>query len=211
MPTVSEPPDQVPARIEPSGRQMLWKSSEISRMVTTPMTRERAAQLVSRLLGGYPSLSLHDPETYIASVTSLLCGFSWWVGERAIEKVSTESKFVPSKAEIAESCKYFAPSRQIVESKPLSVMIEEATAAARLEKERRLLAPPKQTMEELRAEMAARGVHMRGPVAHKETAASVMAKTGLTQEQWDAIPDAPPAGHWESLVDAYKPVGEPAA
>lgn len=194
--------DQVPARIAPSAPPSPWKNSEISRMVTQPMTREQAAQLVTRMLGGYPSLNLHDPETYIASVTALLCGFSWWVGERAIEKVSTESKFVPSKAEIAEACKHFAPDPSIVHSKPLSVMIEEATSAAREEKARRLLEPPKQTIEELRAEMRERGFPMGGKAPHRETADSVKAKLGLSDEQWDAIPDAPPAGQWQALVDA---------
>jgi len=205
MDTPDKSQGQVPAKTAPSAAPSQWKSSEISRMVTTPMTKEQAAKLVSRLLGGYPSLNLHDPETYIAGVTALLCGFSWWVGERAIEKVSNESKFVPSKAEVAAACQHFAPSRGIVDSKPLWLMIEEATAREREEKARRLLEPPGQTIEEVRAEMRARGLPMGGMAgAHHETPATVKAKYGLTDEQWDAIPDAEP-GHWRQLMDKHTP------
>ncbi len=157
--------------------------------------------MVSRLLGGYPSLSLHDPQTYIASVTTLLCSFSWWVGERAIEKVSNESKFVPSKAEVAEACKHFAPDPSVVHSKPLAVMIEEATERERKEKEQRCLEPPVQTVEEIRAEMRERGFPMGGMAnQHRETPETVRAKLGLSREQWDAIPDAPKGeGFWRGI------------
>ncbi len=207
MDTPDKDQGQVPARIEPSGQPSQWKSSEISRMVTTPMTREQAAKLVSRLLGGYPSLNLHDPETYIASVTALLCGFSWWVGERAIEKVSTESKFVPSKAEVAAACQHFAPDRQV---RTWGDDWDERSRKQLAEREAwEALSPAeKQTMEELRAEMRARGLNMGGVQPHRETPGSVMAKLGLTQEEWDALPDADP-GSWRRLMDKHAPERSP--
>ncbi len=203
MDTPDKDPGQVPARIEPSGQPSQWKNSEISRTVTTPMTKQQAAKLVSRLLGGYPSLSLHDPETYIASVTALLCGFSWWVGERAIEKVSTESKFVPSKAEVAAACQHFAPSSRV---RTWGDDWDARSRAQLAERERQeaLPPPPKQTIEELRAEMRARGLNMGGPAGHTETPETVRAKLGLTQEEWDALPDADP-GSWRRLMDKHAP------
>ena len=62
---------------------------------------------------------------------------------------------------------------------------------------------PKQTMEELRAEMRGRGVNMGGPAGHSETAATVKTKLGLTDAEWDAIPQADP-GKWQRLVEACR-------
>jgi hypothetical protein len=56
----------------------------------------------------------------------------------------------------------------------------------------------KQTIHEIEDEMASRGIYMSGWKArnggkpHNETPESVRAKFGLTQEQWDALPNAPP-------------------
>lgn len=53
--------------------------------------------LVTRLLGSYPSLNLHDPETYMAELVVLFLKYPQWVVERAIAEATRESpQFVPS-------------------------------------------------------------------------------------------------------------------
>jgi len=43
-----------------------------------------AAELVTRMLGGYPSLKLHDPKTYAAEIVALLCRHPIRVSEDAL-------------------------------------------------------------------------------------------------------------------------------
>jgi hypothetical protein len=49
--------------------------------------------------------------------------------------------------------------------------------------------PPSQTWEETKAELAARGMNFAGEKRHYETANTVMAKHGVSQEAWDALPN----------------------
>lgn len=160
--------------------------------------------LVKRLLGGYPSLSLHDPETYIAMVTSLLCQHAYWVGERAIDQASNVSQFIPpTKGQLVEALDTFRP--QVSWTDTYDARSREQLAA------RLALAPPedepRQTFEEIKAEMIERGFNWGGMRDRKpiETAATVRAKFGLSQAQWDAIPDAPAKSTWTQAAS------EPAA
>jgi hypothetical protein len=61
--------------------------------------------------------------------------------------------------------------------------------------------PPKKTMREIEDDCAAHGIFMSGWKARQrttggETPESVRAKSGLTREQWDAIPDAKLVDQW---------------
>ncbi len=56
--------------------------------------------------------------------------------------------------------------------------------------------------------MRGRGFPMGGPIPHKETPASVQAKFGIGQEQWDALPNAD-LGKWQQLMDKHAPAAEP--
>lgn len=50
-----------------------------------------------QMLGSYPSLSLHDPETYMAGMVRLLLGYPGWAGDGAVKRAigSDECKFSP--------------------------------------------------------------------------------------------------------------------
>jgi hypothetical protein len=66
--------------------------------------------------------------------------------------------------------------------------------AERTDYERKLEGKPKQIYAEFKAEMEARGMPIDGRENHGETAGKVMTRLGISQEQWDAIPDLP-VGH----------------
>lgn len=168
-----------------------------STLVIRPMTRQEAADLTKRLLGSYPSLSLHEPEIYIASIVSLLCGYSLEVGTKAVDQTVKTCKFVPTVAEVKEACDEYAPSRSMTWADDWDRR-SEAQLAAREAREQAMLGAPKQTFEALADEMAARGIFMFGRRRgdNEFTAEKVRAKYGLTQEQWDAIPNAPPDSTW---------------
>jgi hypothetical protein len=76
--------------------------------------------------------------------------------------------------------------------------------------ERRMLEAqpaPRQTYEEFKAEMAARGmpIDRNNPMTHGENPDDVMKKYGITREQWNAVPDAPKSDHWEQLLARHWP------
>lgn len=148
---------------------------------------------MDQLLGGYPALNLHDPETYIAKLVALLCGVSLWVGQRAVQRVasSPEWKFIPpSVAGMVEACEHFAPSRS-----GLDWADEwDARAQAQLEERAQIEAGnPVGEQERVAAGFERLLAHLgRGdPKRPMETAETVRAKFNLTQEQWDALPNLP--------------------
>lgn len=208
----------VPARISESERQERCGSSMISRTVMVKMTKQEAARLVRRMLGGFPSLNLHDPETYMATITAMLMGYSLKVGEQAIEKITATSKFVPAPAEVKEALEECRPKPTYADiwNERAQIQLDERDEIER----QRLLAPPRKTKEEFffdfYAEMEARGMHFKNrTVPHKETRASVMEKLKITPEQFDAIPDAPKnPKYWDGEREApvvgetWKSIGE---
>jgi hypothetical protein len=171
-------------------------------MVITPMTRSQAAALVDRMLGCYPSVSLHDPEIYMAAVTSLLCGYSFWVGERAVADVAKSSKFVPCLAEVNEACERYAPAKS---TRAWAEDWQRRSLVQLEEREAPILGPAAEN-ERTRIVEGFRGLleRLRGgdaPRAASEfTPEAVRTKFGLSQAQWDALPDQPPSSTWAKVA-----------
>jgi hypothetical protein len=87
--------------------------NSISTFKMLPMDRKEAAILVKRMMGCYPSLSLHDPEVYIAELVTVLTRYPLDVGEKAIENAKLESpKFVPTVPEVGKACEALVKSRR---------------------------------------------------------------------------------------------------
>jgi len=63
------------------------------------------------------------------------------------------------------------------------------------------LPPAQQTYEEFKAEMAARGLPITRQDRGVESATKLKTKYGLTDAQWDAIPDLPPdhSDYWAGV------------
>lgn len=176
------------------------KSSALSQTVLTPMSSEQAANLVKQLLGCYPSLSLHNPEVYITAMTALLSGFSLWVGQRAIAEVSKTAKFVPSVAEVSEACERHAPA------KDTRTWVDEWEWRAKLQLEDRARAEaPAAPDERKRIEQGFADLlaHLRRDRRQENefTPEAVKAKFGISDAQWDAIPDSP-LKNWKMLGEA---------
>ncbi len=154
-------------------------------LTMSPMTKREAGVLVKRMLGSYPSLNLHDPQTYIASVCALLNCYPVWAGENAVRAAITgeESKFVPPTLGIL---------RPLLEAE-----VRVHRYAAEWEKgakeQLQLLAGPPQsrpTLAELREKYGPNwgiGAPKHVPT-QTEARESLIAQIG--QEAFDAIPDA---------------------
>lgn len=64
-------------------------ASSVTSWTLVPMTRDEAGTLVKRLLGSYPVLNAHDPETYIANLVALFAGYPLWAGEQALGPIKS--------------------------------------------------------------------------------------------------------------------------
>jgi hypothetical protein len=96
-------------------------------------------------------------------------------------------KWIPDSAELNTACGIINTRKRRREDRDRSIREQ---LAERDERERELAAKPSQTREEFDAEMAARGLPIDRPEQRVE-ASVVKAKYGLSEAQWDAIPDLP--------------------
>lgn len=144
------------------------------------------------MLGSYPSLNLHDPETYIAAVCSLLLCYPLWAGEAAIRKGTIESKYIPPTPGILEP---------ILEDEVRAARyVDEWDRGARAQ----LALPPPQrekrlTMAELKAKYGPTwGIKSdrKAEPTREESRAALLAAIG--QEAFDAIPEIGAEG-WRTV------------
>jgi hypothetical protein len=178
--------------------------NSLSTLTLRPMTRENAALFVKRLLGSYPSLSLHDPETYIAELIVVLLQYSPWVGEKAIDAAKKASPvFVPTVPAVANACEaVIGDTRRTVTwaqdwNHRTQLQLEERE---RIEAERER--PSQEVLDRVRREMAVAGMPILGDKvhAHADTPQAVCERFNITDEQWAAIPDAPrDFEHWRGI------------
>lgn len=162
-----------------------------------------AIDLVSALVGAYPNGQPHDPKGYIGTIARLLCQYPRAIATECadpIRGVARTTKFLPTTMEMIAFCEDRVARLENTVKRQARI---EQQFRDREEWEKGPADPPKQTIEELRIEMRARGFPMGGSQPHKETPASVMAKHGLSQAQWDAIQDAD-LKRWQKLCDAHR-------
>ncbi len=79
--------------------------NSVSTHTLKPMNRETATLLATRLLGSYPSLNLHDPETFMTELVVAFLKYPQWVGEQAVVDAKRASPiYVPSVPLVEKSC-----------------------------------------------------------------------------------------------------------
>jgi hypothetical protein len=139
------------------------------------------------MLGFYRKDDAWDPEMFLTGISAVLSKYPKWV----IDKVTHPAdglpgrlKFPPQPSEVRDACEAeMEPVRRQAEREHRERACQES------------LPPPvdrtgRKTYEQIQAEFAAVGIFIGGARAlPKETAATVKAKLGLTDEQWNAIPD----------------------
>lgn len=157
------------------------------------MDKEHAKYAVTRataMLGFYRKDDAWDPEMFLTGISAVLAKYP----REIIEKVThpadglpSKLKFPPTPAEVKEACEHeMIPIRRRDD--------HEARERARLRnREPEIDRSKRATAEEIKADLAKRGFVMgeRGRVVAIETPDMVKAKLGITNEQWNAIPDQP--------------------
>jgi hypothetical protein len=162
----------------------------------TPMTAVEAAALIRRLLGSYPSLNLHDPETYIANMVTLLTGYPLWAGEKAMVQVKRATKFPPTEAELYPALESQVKTHRYAQNW--------ARDAERMVEGRALIAgppsPARETLDELKARHGenwgiSQGIEARPPPFRDLN--QLRAEFGA--DVVDAVPNAPNY-KWKSAI-----------
>jgi hypothetical protein len=190
-------------------------TNSVDTFAVFPMTTKQAGDLVDRLLGSYPSLNLHDPETYITAVTALFRGYPFWAGESVVRKVTSESKFVPTLAEIRPHLESEVRTHRYAQE------WERSARQTLLEGQKQLSGPkePRPTLDEMRAKhgpnWGIKDPDKKPMPTREECRQQLIAQIG--QAAFDAIPDAPTdtIGDWKKISTAMvnftdEPKGEAA-
>lgn len=167
------------------------------------MILSEAIDAVGRMITGYPNGGAAAGASYIGTIASLLCQYPRMVATECADPlrgVARTTKFLPTVAEVVAWCEphtdrmgrtvdYDERSlRQLQERRELIARAQAETPEYR-----------KAVVDRIMGELAKHGLTKDKLLAHGETPATVRAKHGISQEQWDTMPNAPPPGQWEKL------------
>jgi type IV secretory pathway VirB10-like protein len=133
-----------------------------------------------------------DPQTFLDAAAAILADYPDDVIIEVTDPrtgIPSKQKWPPQPHEVKTACDAIELPRRARderEKKMQDQLAERAVIEAARQQQ-------KQTHDEFVAEMRARGMPMNGSEGkrHIETAQSVRTKFGLTEAQWDAIPDLP--------------------
>lgn len=159
-----------------------------------------------RIFSAYRKDDFADPEGFLEQLLTVLekyddATITW--ATSPITGIQRECKFPPSIAELVEFCDSRARQSSYAAD-------WDRRAAEQLRQRELYEAEVKTTTPEQRAAVVARikgelraaGFHFAGDHV-PATPKAVMERHGITQEQWDALPDAQP-GSWDKLTDNFK-------
>jgi hypothetical protein len=149
--------------------------------------------LADRLLRSFPDAGSRDVEVFATAVVTILMHYPLDVVEEVCDPyygLPSKQNWVPTLFEIRKACDAVAIPRQRAAARQAQL---EQQLRERGEEERRLLAAPRPTYEEIKADLAKHGIFIgrNGRVQDVLTPEMARQKLGLTQGQWDAIPNAP--------------------
>lgn len=72
---------------------------------SVPCTKDQAVQLGEMLLGTYPTHNVADPKMYSRGIASIIAEYPVQISAKAVDLITRESKFLPTRADIDQRCK----------------------------------------------------------------------------------------------------------
>lgn len=93
------------AREELAGALQLLENS------LRPCGPQRAAELARILIGSYPARAVHDSSIFARAIVSVLAEVPEDLARQAIDELTRENRFLPTRAEIFEACATAAKPR----------------------------------------------------------------------------------------------------
>jgi hypothetical protein len=184
-------------------------SNSLARAYSERLTMPEALEAVGKLLGAYPNSRDGVRNSWMGTIAALLCKYPKQVALRCanpINGVAIKCKWLPTVADCVEWLEReqlplrnaHDRERQVREQLADRRRYEQKSKAEDTE-QRQLIT------ERIKNEMRVKGFKFagdqRGPV---ETPTSVRAKYNLTEEEWNALPDADP-GAWQRISGNHRP------
>lgn len=180
-----------------------------SRQQLTPTSNDSAERLelaatyAKMLLGCYRAGEANDPEVYTAAIIAVLCKYGEDVMRRVVDPADglpSRCQWLPTVKEVRDACAECSEATRrshepTFSELPLSRQKE--IAQQQLEEERALqaalalAAPRRETWEETKADLVERGFNFSEKPKPAETAWDVRNRLGITEAEWDAIPNLP--------------------
>lgn len=166
-------------------------SPKLSGVSNSTLERMTEAKLgAGRLLGCYRTGDANDPESYITAVISVLARYPIGIIRDVTEPATglpSRLKWLPTIAEIREEC-------DILENRERRKLERDKQIREQLEARDRLQITdqrPRKSYDELVADCRAAGLNI-GPKSIQVTVDPdwMRQKMGISQAQWDAIPNA---------------------
>lgn len=141
------------------------------------------------LLGSSRTGEANDPEAYIASIIRILSAYPIDIVWRVVDPLDGlpgRLEWLPKPYEVKKALdEIYVPMK--AREKAQDQLRQQLGERAALE----ALVPPKQTYEEIRAELLERGLPPPQRRIVDGCAGQVKKKYGISDAQWDLIPDAP--------------------
>ena len=156
--------------------------------------REAYLKLAGLLVKQFRPVQGVDPEFYVTSLLAVLIHYPLDVAELAADPfkgIPSQQPWMPTPYDVKQFCEaQLRPRRE-------AAAWEKRSQEQIRDRRDNDLSRPKQTVQEVEDEMAKRGIFLPGyikrsgqiPGRNYETPETVRRKLGLTQEQWDALPD----------------------
>lgn len=162
-----------------------------------------AAKYAKLLLGCYRVGDANDPEVYTAAVIRVLSDYPEDIVRSVVdprEGLPSKVQWLPTVKEIRAACNEIHLPRQRLQE------MQERVAEQIAERERieSVRAVRKETWAETKADLERRGFNFGHKKRPEITGDELMRKHGVSQEQWDAIPDLPKEKFEEFEIESAK-------
>jgi hypothetical protein len=193
--TTNRKEDEVADTPKPNEIGQAASGGKLVKNSDAPHTADRDAYLkaADRLFSQFRNSQGTDPRAFMTAVVAVMMHYPLDVAEQAADPyfgLPALQQWMPTPYDVKQFCDRMARPRR--EAAAWDRRCREQIADSRKAKE-----GVRQSMEEIEDEMAKRGIFLPSyikrsgqiPGRNYETPETVRRKLGLTQEQWDALPD----------------------
>ncbi len=165
-----------------------------------------ATEAAARMLDANPYAAKTASKSYIGAIATLLCQYPRTIATECADPVlgvMRECEFLPSVAKVVSWCEArVGTMRTVVDYDDRTK--HQLAERARLEREVAADTPEHRAavVQRIRKAMAAAGMPILGDEKSNRgelDAETVRKRFGLTEAEWNAIPEGPAPGHWERL------------